>query len=354
MTKKAKKRIVILSAVAAALILLVFLILPFVISAVLYNSVFGQRFSTSDNYRYYLDDFDNLSAQRYEFLSYDNQKLVGYRYYVEGNSPKGVVVIAHGFGGGGHNSYMDVADFFAHNGYNVFAYDITGNDESEGDGVGGLPQGVKDLSCAIDFVKTTDEMKNLPIMLWGHSWGGYSVGAVLNFHPEVKAVAAFAGFNMSSDLIRAQGAQFAGSAINFLMPYVNSIESGKFGKYAKATAMDGFANTKAGVFVVHSTDDDVVPIKYGYDIYYEKYADDPRFEFVKYDDKGHTNIVYSQDAINYINDFTQKANEYFAGKDPSKEEIAEYYKNNLDRNVYSNMLDKELFGRIAKFYDAHL
>ncbi len=354
MTKKAKKRIIVLSAVLAAVILLVFLILPFVISAILYNGFFGQRFTTSENYRYYLSDFDGLSAQRYEFDSYDNEKLVGYRYFVDGEKPRGVVVIAHGLGGGGHNSYMDVANYFAHNGYSVFAYDITGNDESGGDSVKGMPQGVKDLSCAIDFVKTVDELKDLPIMLWGHSWGGYSVANVLNFHPEVKAIAAVSGFNKASDLIKSQGTQMVGGIVNFFLPYVNSIERGKFGKYAKVTAMDGFENSDAGVFIVHSEDDNVVPIQYGYDIYYEKYSNDPRFEFVKYKDKGHNYVVYSEEAIDYINNFTKTANEHFEGKTPSKEEVAEYYKNNLDRDIYADMLDKELFGRIVKFYDSYL
>ncbi len=341
-------------AVLAVLILIIFVIAPFAISAVLYNGVFGQRFSTSGNNRFYLDDFDNLSAERYEFLSYDSQTLVGYRYFIDGEKPKGVVVLAHGFGGGGQNGIMDIANFFANCGYDVFAYDVTGNDESGGKGVNGFPQGVKDLSCAIDFVENLPELKDLPIMLCGHSWGGYSVAAVLNFHPEVKAVAAISGFNKSMDLIKVQTPQFAGSAINVLMPYVNSIEIGKFGKFSKATAMDGFENTDAGIFVAHSADDDVVPIQCGYDLYYEKYSDDPRFEFVKYEDKGHYNILYSQDAINYMDAFTKAENEYFEGKNPTEEEVAEYFKKNLDRNVYSNRVDKELFGRIVEFFDSYL
>ena len=81
-------------------------------------------------------------------------------------------VIAHGFGGGGHNSYMDVANYFASNGYYVFAYDVTGCDKSEGEGVGGVPQGVIDLDHAISFVEDNNEIPELPIMLFGHSWGG--------------------------------------------------------------------------------------------------------------------------------------------------------------------------------------
>lgn len=38
---------------------------------------------------------------------------------------------------------MDCANYFAKNGYYVFAYDATGSGKS--DGVGGVPQGVIDL-----------------------------------------------------------------------------------------------------------------------------------------------------------------------------------------------------------------
>lgn len=354
MTKKKKKPVVILSCVAAALILLVFLIAPFTVSAIVYNGVFGQRFQTSELYRFYLDDFDGLQADRYEFASDKKQTLVGYRYYIEDEKPRGVVVIAHGFGGGGHNSYMDVAYYFAQNGYNVFAYDATGNDESGGDCVRGLPQGVIDLCYAIDFVKGVDVLKDLPVMLFGHSWGGYSVCAALNFHPEVKAVASISGFHQSSDLIRAQGVEMVGGIVNVLMPYVNSIEQIRFGKYAKATAMSGFENSKAGVFVVHSKDDTTVPIQYGYDLYYSHYADNERFQFLRYEDKGHNMILYSYDGIDYLNEFSKTANAFFHGKNPTKDEISEYFKKNLDRKIYSDLLDRELMGSIVAFFDSYL
>lgn len=353
MTKKKKKLTIILSCVAAALILIVFLIAPFTVSALVYDSVFGERFETDERYRLYLDDFEDLKADRYEFKSDQDQTLVGYRYYIENETPRGVVVIAHGFGGGGHNSYMDVAYYFTQNGYNVFAYDATGNDESGGDSVKGLPQGVIDLGYAIDFVKEVDELKNLPIMLFGHSWGGYSVCSVLNFHPEVKAIAAISGFNQSSDLIKAQGVEMVGGIVNALMPYVNSIEKIRFGKYATATAMSGFENSQAGIFIAHSQDDAVVPIQYGYDIYYPEYADNARFKFIKYEDKGHNYILYSNEGIDYLKEFNQNANAYFKGKNPTKAEISEYFKNNLDRKIYCNLLDKALMGNIVDFFDSY-
>lgn len=165
-----------------------------------------------------LEDFDGLQRKKYEFTSNNGQKLTGYMYSF-GDKQHGIVVLAHGFGGGGHNSYMDCADFFARNGYYVFAYDATGNDESEREGVGGLPQGVIDLDHAISFVEDNDDFPQLPIVLFGHSLGGYSVSSVLTYHPEVKAVISCSGFNSSLDMFEAEGKNQIGSAISLIMPF---------------------------------------------------------------------------------------------------------------------------------------
>ncbi len=119
--KKTKKKIIIASIVIAILLLIIFLVAPFSVGAILYNSVFNVRYETPEYLKFHLDDFDGLKADRHEFASDDGTKLVGYRYYTDSVEAQGVVVIAHGFGGGGHNSYLDVAYYFAKHGYDVFA-----------------------------------------------------------------------------------------------------------------------------------------------------------------------------------------------------------------------------------------
>lgn len=283
-----RKKIIIFSLRLVFLVLLIFLIIPYSVTITVYNSIFNKRYETTSAYK--ITEFDGLKADRYEFKSYDNETLVGYRYYTEQAEPCGIVVLAHGFNSGGQKSYMNITYYFACNGFDVFSYDATGNDESGGKSIKGIPQGLKDLSCAIDYLDEIDELKNLQIFLWGHSWGGYCVTNVLNYHPEVKAVVSVAGFNRSSDLLYSQGKEMIGGIINIILPYVRLHEKHLFDDYAKTTAMNGFANSDAGVFIIHSKDDTVVPIQYGYDIYYEKYADDSRFVFRQYEDKGHSSI----------------------------------------------------------------
>ncbi|SFY09908.1 alpha/beta hydrolase [Ruminococcus sp. XPD3002] len=119
----------------------------------MYNENFNVRGDSYEPLKLRTEDFDSLECKEYSFSSDKGQKLAGYLYSV-GSDQHGIVVIAHGFGGG-HNSYIDAAYFFAENGYYVFAYDATGCDKSEGEGVGGVPQGVIDLDHAISFAEDT-------------------------------------------------------------------------------------------------------------------------------------------------------------------------------------------------------
>ncbi len=330
-----------------------------ILTVMVYNENFGQRFESYEPLMMYVDDFDGLQRTRYEFTSDKGQKLVGYMYSA-GEDQHGIIVMAHGFGGGGHNSYMNCANYFAQHGYFVFAYDATGNDESEGDGVGGLPQGVIDLDYAITFLEESGKFPDLPIALFGHSWGGYSVCSVLTYHPEVKAVIACSGFNAPSDLFESQGKDMVGDGIYLMLPFAKLHERTKYSGYASNTSLDGFSNSAAAVMIVHSTDDDVVPIQYGYDKYYEKYQDDPRFKFVRLENAGH-NCLWTK---TYSNEFNKGFDQWLETLDydpnaaENKERFikdkADYMHENLDRDKWCNSLDNELFQRFVDFYDEQI
>ncbi|MEE1219516.1 MAG: alpha/beta fold hydrolase [Ruminococcus sp.] len=330
------------------------------VSVSIYNDNFNNRFETYKPYMYSVDDFEGLERTQHKFKSDKGQMLTGYMYSSD-ESEKGVVVLAHGFGSGGHNRYMDVANYFAQNGYYVFAYDATGNDESEGDAVGGLPQGVIDLEHAISFVKQTDDYGKLPIVLFGHSWGGYSVCNALKYHPDVKAVISCAGFDCSSGMFEAEGKNIAGDAVYALMPFVKLHDFIKFGEYSSNTATQAFENSKASVMIVHSEDDTKVPVEYGYDIFFEKYKDNSRFTFVPLQNDGHSYVYYDKTYINEFNaefDNWIKTLDYDYNLAENQERFIKdkenYINENLDRKKWSNMLNTELFEQFLDFYNKNI
>lgn len=331
-----------------------FLVLMPAMTVMIYNDNFGERFETVEWMAYSVNDFENLKVTECTFLSNNGQLLAGYQYSKENQETKGVLVIAHGLGGGGHNTYMDIADYFTSNGYLVFAYDATGNDNSEGDSIKGLPQGVIDLDFALRYVKQADEYQDLPIVLFGHSWGGYSVGSVMNCHEDVKAAVLAAGFDRSTDLFEQQGESMIGSGIKLFMPYVTLYERLKFGKYAAYSAMDGFANSDAGIMVIHSKDDTTVLPENGYDKFYDVYGDDTRFCFIEYENRGHDYLYYSEAAHRYREQLNKDYTAYVEanGGEYNAEIKAEFMEKHLDKNKCYEF-DYELMKEILEFYDAY-
>lgn len=327
-------------------------VLPFSLSVYIYESNFSERYETYEPTAFHVGDFEGLAVSECTFPSNSGQKLAGYIYSKGDGAKKGVVVIAHGLGGGGHNTYMDIADYFASNGYFVFAYDATGNDKSEGDSVRGLPQGVIDLDYALRHVKEDSRLRDLPIVLFGHSWGAYSVCSVLNLHPDVKAVVSGAGFNRSMDMIEAEGRNIMGDGISVMLPYVSLYESFKFGKYDDYSALDGFENSGADIMVIHSSDDTVVPPQYGYDRYIQKYESDSRFVFVRLEDYGHNGIFQSKYSREYNNQFNQEFKKYADSLESglTAEIKADYIAAHFDKSK-AYELDTELLGKILAFYD---
>ncbi|SFB09207.1 hypothetical protein SAMN05216249_1096 [Acetitomaculum ruminis DSM 5522] len=353
MKKRKRKILIIISS------LLLLLVVGWGIFCVrIYDENINIRCETYDLTKLRVEDFDGLNCKEYSFPSDKGQMLAGYLYSA-GEHQRGIVIIAHGFGGG-HNSYMDCANYFAQNGYFVFAYDATASDKSEGDGIGCTPQGVVDLDKAISYIESNEDIPDLPIVLFGHSWGAYSAYNVLTYHPEIKAVIGGAGFNKSSDMFESFGKKSVGNIIYALMPFVKLHEFVHYGKYAVNTALDAFEASDAQVMVVHSTDDDIIMTEYGYDLFYDKYKDNPRFKFVKFKDRGHNKLFFDPDNT-YVDEFNEQYQNWRANLDydtDAKEnhdrfikDEAKYYKEHLDRSKYCNRLEKKLFKKFLNFYD---
>ena len=350
--KKVVKVVLIVIAVLIVLLLVAALFVPKLIAMQVYNDNFDKRFTSYEPMTWNVDDFDGLQRERYTFPSDKGQLLTGYRYFREDTEARGLVVIAHGFGGGGHRHYMHIADFFASSGYAVFAYDATANDESEGEAVGGLPQGVIDLDHALRFVKSEPDFAGLPIMLWGHSWGGYSTGSVLALHPDVKAAVIVAGFNSSLDMLETEGRNIAGAAIDLLLPALKSHEAEVYGSYAALSILDGVAATDARIMFIHGAEDKMIPIVGSFDRYHAAYADDPRFTFIRYEDREHNYIFCDPARQAYVDAYNAEAQVWSAAhSQPTEAERAAYYEEHLDlHQLYP--LDADLMAQMLALYDS--
>ena len=112
--------------------------------------------------------------------------------------------------------------------------------------------------------------------------------------------------------------------------------------------------------IAHSADDNVIGIEYGLDKYYKKYKDDSRFTFIRFEDRGHSEIFVDPDNA-YKNEFNAgfeewlKTLDYNYGVKENEERFvkdkAEYITKNLDREKWSHRLDEDLFARYLEFYE---
>ncbi len=333
------------------LLLLVFLVLLPIAAVKVYDSVFQVRIQTDPEDAFTAAHYDGLTVENVSFSAKQGHTLAGYKYRMEGTeNPLGVLVIAHGFGCGGHCSYMPLIAWFADHGYLVFGYDATANDNSEGDVVGGFPQGVMDLDYAIRYVKSDEDCAGLPIYLMGHSWGAYSVGNVLNFHPDAAGAVMFAGFDCTTQILRQQGEEYVGNLVGLMLPYAKVYEWLKFGKYTAVSTTGGINASGAHVMIVHSTDDGTVHYDTGYGPLYEKNNGNPRVHFVTYTDRGHNYLYYSPEAMAYRASLQPVYQQFLSDTDlPDNGETKAAFRDSVDYRACHG-LDEELMNRILTMF----
>ena len=112
MKKKMPVRKKILIILACVLVLLI--AGAWILTEVECSRFFGRRYETDKLTRQRAEFYDGLERTQYIFPSDKGQKLTGYLYSA-GTDQKGIIVFAHGYGGG-QSYYMNCADYFAKHG----------------------------------------------------------------------------------------------------------------------------------------------------------------------------------------------------------------------------------------------
>ena len=323
---------------------------PAVVTQRVYNKMFNHRFTAKEPFAFNVYEFPGLNRERHEFLSNKKNKLVGYIYFHDDKPLSGVFVFAHGYGEGGHRLYLDLINSICMHGYAVFAYDATAYDESEGKSMKGFTQGLLDADRAITYIETLTKEKRLPIYLCGHSWGAYSVSTALSNHPSVKGLISFSGFNSATTIFKENGQRYAGKKADDFMIYVDTYEKLLFGEISEATAVDAFANSNAKIVIVHSKDDETVPISAGYNIYKKEFGKNPRFKFIKLTSSGHGTVYYTEEGRSYYERLYNSYQKY-QKKNPDSNDNMLYITEHIDRQKLTSLVDEKLIDKCISFLE---
>ena len=295
----------------------------------------------------YEDIQQDYPREKMHFHSGPN-RLQGY-LYGEQTADK-LLVVVHGLGGGA-DSYLPQIRYFVDQGWRVFAFDATGSFDSEGHSTIGFPQIVVDLDHALNFINDHDELSQLPLALFGHSWGGYAVTAILNYDHDIKGVVSVSAANSAMDMIMEQGRRMMGSMIEVQKPFLWLYQRYLFGEVMALTGVDGINNQSIPVYILHGTEDDVVDFN-GSALISQRNITNENTVITPLTHKnrnGHNNIFRSEEAIAYIETINQDyRNLYEEHNEAIPYEINQAFYERVDRFKVQD-LDLKLMDSIHNF-----
>ncbi len=238
------------------------------------------------------------------FLSGQNL-LQGYVY--DQNQPRGLLVLAHGIGGGA-DSYLPQIRYFVDQGWQVFAYDGTGSYDSEGDSTRGFPQALLDLDAALQFIQTDERFANQPVVLFGHSWGGYAAACALHLDYEIQGVVTVSAANSAMEMVMEQGHRMMGNLIETQRPFLWLYQRLLFGSVADLRADQGILEAGVPVLIVHGSADAVVSYTGSAIISNAAALSDAPVQIIQRSEPGrdgHNDLFRSKAAIAYYDEVNQ-------------------------------------------------
>lgn len=347
-----KKKMLPIIAAVLLTVLVLFSTASFVFIKVSFDNTFERtELSEYTSFLRYKDVEGLYDRELLSFMS-GNNRLQGYLYGAD--NTKGLVVLSHGMGGGAEG-YMAETLYFVEHGYQVFGFDNTGCYRSEGKNCVGLSQSVIDLDAALSYIEGESRFEGLPILLYGHSWGGYAVTAIFNYDHDIAASVGVAGFNKPMDMILEWTKNMMGNFAYIEYPYIYLYQKILFGKNANSSAVDGINHTDTPILIVHGNQDTVVGYTGAGIIAYSDTITNPNVQYKICDaekQNGHNNLFMSLAAITYCNKIDQeyeKLHEQYGGNIPEKAE-AEFYAG-IDK-CQTSELDSNFMQDILTFYES--
>lgn len=300
----------------------------------------------------YQDVEDQVERELLSFPSGDHQ-LQGYLYGAD--HTKGLIVLSHGMGGGA-DAYLGDIIYFLDHGYQVFAFDNTGCYLSEGNNCVGPVQSVIDLDAALTFIEGEPRFQGLPILLYGHSWGGYAVTAIFNFEHEIAASVSVAGFNESMEMTM-EWIQDMGLLAKVEYPYIYLYQRMLFGEKLDFTAVKGINRTDTPVLLIHGTEDRVISLSGAATMAHRDEITNPNVEYKLCDGErqnGHSNLLYSLNALNYMDELNleyDKLYEEYNGNIP--DEVKRSFYSGVDK-LRVEERDEGFMNDVLAFYEKAL
>ena len=288
-------------AIVLAVLVVVFFVASFAVDRYMLNQTFAkhdQVIEPGGAMPTFEDYARNHTRTPIEFTM-DGQTLRGYIY--ESPNPKGFVVFRHGIYAN-HGYYLPMIMALVDRGWTVMAYDAYGAGISDGDNYISMSQSAIDVARMVVNARAAGYAGDLPIVLWGHSWGGYGVAAALAQIPWVKACVTMSGFDEPFGIVFESAQRMVGGIALTQAPTLWLNMKLDTGDALDMTAVAGINSTDAPVLVIHGTNDETVSYDKASIIAHRDRITNDKVEYYEPSEKGrngHNTYFYSAESNAY-------------------------------------------------------
>lgn len=268
---------------------------------------------------------------------------------------RGLIIFRHGIFSK-HSDYLPLICAMVDKGWRVFAYDAIGCGESDGDSTLGMSQSPLDVIAAVQFAREANLGDGMPLVLWGHSWGGYGVATALRSCADVSACVSMSGYDSPMGILDHSATSAYGplGKLQYPLLWLNTYID--FGENANLSASEAIVGSGVPTLVIHGTADATVPYE-NVSIFDNvrkrlQNGEDEKVSFIAKDApgrNGHNNYFYSPESQSYLNECSDALMRLLDehGDDAAAPEVQSYLASvNLAR---ANVADPALIDEIDSF-----
>ena len=344
-----------IAAVIIVVVLTVSYILSNKIANLIINSNFDVRYNDNHTLKYFtVDDFEGLQAKPIEFKNINDVTLRGYVYSHEDfKNYKALMVLAHGLGAG-HLQYTTEINYFAKEGYLVFAYDVTGCNLSDGEKINGLTQALIDLNSALEFIDKDPTLSKIPKVLFGHSMGAFAVSNVTELYKkDIKGIVALAPFKNEASMLYEQFASMTNMKFKKVKNLLYKKYKARFNELVDINTIDSYTNSDVPHLVISGDADNIVDIYSNFHEFRSLFEEKANYQFLEVEGRFHRPNI-TLEAARYDQETNEELLKYrgeYKGKVP-KHVTDEFYAN-LDYDLLVE-LDLDVMSTISSFLDSCL
>ena len=230
----------------------------FLVGAILSEkAIFNKRADRNPLLKYYTAEDFNLNAQP---VALKRGELNGYLYTNPQVKQNGkLIVFCHGMGPG-HIAYTTEIAYFCNCGFTVLAVDNRGCNLSVGN-MKGMYSGIETATIALNFARTDQRLKEKPLYLIGHSWGGYSA-LCASVKCKVDGVVAIGAPDTPAKTMSSGAAPLIGNILaTILRPFWYVVNLFKFGFKGNSSAAKCASKNNTPTLIIHGDSDNMVTLK---------------------------------------------------------------------------------------------